>query len=67
MIHNHHINRSSWSSSVTLISLLTIYADISTVYPDYDIGEILYKVKAHPLYPEVLKFLLTNSITTIEL
>lgn len=67
MVHDPHINRSSWGATITLVKPLTSYADISTAYPDYDIGEVLYEVNAQPLHPEALKFLLTNSIVTIEL
>ncbi len=52
---------------VSSVGQLNHYADITTAYPDYEMGEALYEVKIRPVNAEQAGKLLANATATIQL
>lgn len=59
--------KSSFEGSIISISQLTHYADITTAYPDYEMGEAIYEIKVKPTDENAAKELLANATITLKL
>lgn len=60
-------NKTDIEGEVTSVSQLNHYADITTAYPDFEMGEALYEVKIRPVNPAQTNTLLANATATLEL
>lgn len=58
---------SSAEGAIISISQLTHYADITTAYPDYEMGDAIYEIKVKPSDENAAKELLANARVTLKL
>lgn len=58
---------SSIEGEIIAVSQLTHYADITTAYPDYEMGEAIYEIKVKPNDGHVAKELLANATVILKL
>lgn len=59
--------KTSAAGTIISISQLTHYADITTAYPDYEMGEAIYEIKVKPKDENVAKAFLANATVTLKL
>lgn len=59
--------KTSAAGTIISISQLTHYADITTAYPDYEMGEAIYEIKVKPGDENAAKEFLANATVTLKL
>src|SRR5699024_254023 len=59
--------KTSAAGTIVSISQLTHYADITTAYPDYEMGEAIYEIKVKPGDENSAKEFLANATVTLKL
>jgi len=60
-------NNQSIEGKVISISQLSRYADISTAYPDYQMGDAVYEIKVQPMDAQESSKLLANAVAILKL
>lgn len=55
----------SYEGKIISIAQLSHYADITTAYPDYEMGDAIYEIKVSPTDNSVAKELLANATVTL--
>lgn len=58
---------SSFEGKIISIAQLSHYADITTAYPDYEMGDAIYEIKVQPKDEQAAKELLANATVILEL
>jgi len=58
---------SSLEGKIISIAQLSHYADITTAYPDYEMGDAIYEIKVQPKDDQAAKELLANAAVILEL